>query len=167
MPQEIAFISEAQKPDITTMKAYVDKLDPVMIAHVSIPFLSFLLGFSFTVQVCNLTHFVLITGYDTVQVDTFYVNGMVYISLPLPLLMVLQTHSSTEPRISTLTWLTCCCTPCKPNKLLSPLPFLIFQTHFTILLKLKLQGTSRGYVPQEPTNNLLTNRNITKVWTVN
>jgi hypothetical protein len=34
-PSKISFISEDEKPDVNTIKMYVDKMNPVMIAHVS------------------------------------------------------------------------------------------------------------------------------------
>eukprot|EP00026_Physarum_polycephalum_P018473 Phypoly_transcript_20076.p1 GENE.Phypoly_transcript_20076~~Phypoly_transcript_20076.p1 ORF type:complete len:211 (+),score=19.61 Phypoly_transcript_20076:52-684(+) len=63
-PSRISFISEVEKPDINTMKTYVQKLNPVMIAHVR-----------------NNTHFVLITGYDTVNLNAFYINDPYYPTL--------------------------------------------------------------------------------------
>lgn len=41
-PAKISFISEVEKPDINTMKAYVQKLNPVMVAHVSLQITFFL-----------------------------------------------------------------------------------------------------------------------------
>jgi len=56
-PGRVSFISEAEKPSLTTMKANVAAGNPVQVAHVR-----------------NNTHFVLVIGYDTVNETTFYVN---------------------------------------------------------------------------------------------
>jgi len=57
----ISFVSENQKPDIKTLTNYVAKQSPIVIAHV-----------------VNKTHFVLVTGYDTVNTTSFYVNDPLY-----------------------------------------------------------------------------------------
>lgn len=48
-PSHISFISEDEKPDINTMKAYVQKLNPVMVAHVSY-FYSFCFFLSYLIR---------------------------------------------------------------------------------------------------------------------
>jgi len=57
----ITFVSETMKPTLTTLTAYVTKQSPIVIAHVQ-----------------NKTHFVLLTGYDTTNSTTFYVNDPLY-----------------------------------------------------------------------------------------
>jgi len=60
----ITFISEAQKPSLLVLKAFVSNQNPVAVAHVR-----------------NDTHFVLIVGYDNVNQTTFYVNDPFYPSI--------------------------------------------------------------------------------------
>eukprot|EP01113_Clastostelium_recurvatum_P047315 TRINITY_DN8418_c0_g1_i1.p1 TRINITY_DN8418_c0_g1~~TRINITY_DN8418_c0_g1_i1.p1 ORF type:complete len:224 (-),score=50.04 TRINITY_DN8418_c0_g1_i1:76-747(-) len=56
-PGAIKFMSEVAPPSAATMRSYVDASNPAMIVHVR-----------------NQTHFVLVTGYDTVDTSLFYVN---------------------------------------------------------------------------------------------
>eukprot|EP01111_Echinosteliopsis_oligospora_P005887 TRINITY_DN1962_c0_g2_i1.p1 TRINITY_DN1962_c0_g2~~TRINITY_DN1962_c0_g2_i1.p1 ORF type:complete len:224 (-),score=51.96 TRINITY_DN1962_c0_g2_i1:200-871(-) len=53
----IKFISEVEKPSEDIMRGYIDSSSPIMIAHVH-----------------NLSHFVLVTGYDQTLDSIFYVN---------------------------------------------------------------------------------------------